>query len=176
MDLAFIDANIPIYAAVRPSFGTRVPTSSVLFRAIRGPSLQIPKSYRNCPSLLSATDVARYWQENVRSFCLHHGGRIEPMFAQDVQRAAELTDVHPIPLGPRSVHLAVMEAGARQRSSPPTPRSTTSTASSGSIPRTPRPGCRASKTSHPSRVGQVERSPSAEGHGQRRLIGLAFDA
>ena len=112
---AFIDTNIPMYASGR---GHRLKTPSR--RIIEAASASRSRFFTDAEVLQEI--VHRYqaisaWQGRgqliFEEFFLVMEGRIEPMFAEDVQRAVELTEAYPQLSARDLVHVAVMErAGA----------------------------------------------------------------
>ena len=107
---AFIDANIPIYAAGRGS-PYKAPCARVLMMAAEHP-----------PTFLTDAEVLqelvhRYvasgrWalgREVLRGFSEVMHDRIEPVYAADIQAAARLADRHPGISTRDLVHAAVMQ-------------------------------------------------------------------
>ena len=112
---AFIDTNIPMYASGRDH---RLKTPSR--RIIEAASASRSRFFTDAEvlqELIHRYQAIKEWRGRgdhvFADFVLVMEGRIEPMFAQDVQRAAQLADVYPILSARDLVHLAVMErAGA----------------------------------------------------------------
>ena len=115
MNLAFIDANIPIYAGGR-DHPLREPSNMIMRFVSRDPTFFMTDA-EVLQELLHRYSALRMWldagKRTFDRFSFIMEDRIEPMFAEDVQRGAELVDTYPRLSARDLVHLAVMErAGA----------------------------------------------------------------
>ena len=107
---AFIDANVPIYAAGRESL-YKAPCARVLMLAA-----EHPQSFVTDAEVLQEL-VHRYvasgrWalgRQVLYSFAEVMHDRIEPVYAADIQLAARLADRHPGISARDLVHAAVMQ-------------------------------------------------------------------
>ena len=115
MGRVFIDANIPIYLG-GSDHPLKEPSKEILATVAvrREPFITDAEVLQE---LLHRYKSLRMWPEpgerTFVDFAMLMDGRIEPMFAEDVQRAADLADAHPRLSARDLVHIAVMErAGA----------------------------------------------------------------
>jgi predicted nucleic acid-binding protein len=107
--VAFIDANIPIYAA-----GREHPIEEPCARVLRM-AAEDPQSFVTDAEVLQEL-MHRYlasgrWplgREVLRAFAVAMLNRIEPVHAEDIHLAAELADQHPGVSSRDLVHAAVM--------------------------------------------------------------------
>ena len=107
--VAFIDANVPIYAAGR-DHPYKTPCAEIL-----GLVAESPRSFVTDAEVLQEL-VHRYlaqerWtlgREVLRSFALVMRDRIEPVYAGDILVAGALADRHPAVSSRDLVHAAVM--------------------------------------------------------------------
>jgi predicted nucleic acid-binding protein len=115
MDHVFIDANIPTYLG-GSEHPLKEPSRNILATVAAHPEPFITDA-EVLQELLHRYKSLRMWPEpgerTFIDFALLMRGRIEPMFAEDVQRAADLADAY-VRLSARDlVHIAAMErAGA----------------------------------------------------------------
>ena len=113
---AFIDANIPIYAAGRESL-YKAPCARVLMLAA-----EHPQSFVTDAEVLQEL-VHRYmasgrWalgRQVLYSFAEVMHDRIEPVYAADIQAAARLADRHPGISARDLLHAAVMQRVGAER-------------------------------------------------------------
>ncbi len=112
--LVFIDANVPMYAG-GARHDPREPCLDVLNLAAMSPRSFIT-SAEVLQELLHRYRAMREWARGRRilqRFSLLMQGRIEPVLAVDVDRAAALADTHPDVAARDLLHAAVMlRAGA----------------------------------------------------------------
>ena len=107
--VAFIDANVPIYAAGR-DHPYKTPCAEIL-----GLVAESPRSFVTDAEVLQEL-VHRYlaqerWtlgREVLRNFALVMWDRIEPVYAGDILVAGDLADQHPAVSSRDLVHAAVM--------------------------------------------------------------------
>lgn len=113
---AFIDANVPIYAAGRP-YPLKEPCIQVLMLAAEHPQAFVTDA-EVLQELLHRYLALRLWpqgREVLRRFSELMEERIEPVQAADVQQAATLADAHQGLEGRDLLHAAVMgRLGARR--------------------------------------------------------------
>ncbi len=91
----FLDTNIPIYAAGAPH-RLREPSRRILLLASEHPS-RVITSAKVLQELMHRYISIRRWDEGrwvLTRFARIVRGRIEPVFAEDVQQAAGLADRH----------------------------------------------------------------------------------
>lgn len=111
MTLAFLDANIPIYATGRPH-PLREPCLRVLELVAQQPDAFLTDA-EVLQELLHRYLALRMWPEPGRpaldSFADLTRERVEPVYAVDVEEAADLAIGHPRLSARDLVHLAVMK-------------------------------------------------------------------
>jgi len=106
---AFIDANIPIYAAGRPH-PLKEPCVGVLLLAAENPQAFV--THAEVLQELHRYLSLRLWplgREALSQFCELMHGRVEAVRAEDVERAAELADAHQELSARDLLHAAVMQ-------------------------------------------------------------------
>ncbi len=107
---AFIDANIPIYAADR-EHPIKEPCARVLMLAAEHPQSFVTDA-EVLQELLHRYLASGRWalgREVLQAFAEVMHGRIEPVYARDVHAAADLADRHAGVSARDLVHAAVME-------------------------------------------------------------------
>ena len=107
---AFIDANVPIYAAGR-DHSYKEPCSQVLCIAADQPQSFVTDS-EVLQELMHRYLALGRWElgrEVLRAFAEAMHGRIEPVHPEDVLTASELADHHPDVSARDLVHAAVMQ-------------------------------------------------------------------
>ena len=107
---AFIDANIPIYAAGR-EHPYKSPCADILRMVAENPQAFITDA-EVLQELVHRYLAQRRWalgQEVLRTFALAMLDRIEPVYAADIRMAAELADRHTGISARDLVHAAVMQ-------------------------------------------------------------------
>ena len=106
----FIDANVPIYAAGR-EHPIKEPCARILMLAAEHPRSFVTDA-EVLQELLHRYLASGRWalgREIVQAFVEVMHGRIEPVYANDVDAAANLADLHPDVSARDLVHAAVME-------------------------------------------------------------------
>jgi len=111
----FVDSNVPMYL-IGADHPHKRDAERLLERSILDGERLVTDA-EVLQELIHRYQAIKEWRGRgdhvFADFVLVMEGRIEPMFAQDVQRAAQLADVYPILSARDLVHLAVMErAGA----------------------------------------------------------------
>ncbi len=107
--VAFIDANVPIYAAGR-DHSNKVPCTQVLALVVERPSLFVTDA-EVIQELLHRYRAIRRWtlgREVLQAFSEIMHDRLEPVYAEDVLVAARLADEHAQVSARDLVHVAVM--------------------------------------------------------------------
>ncbi len=110
MTPAFLDANVPIYAAGR-DHPLRAPSLRTLHLAAINPAGFLTDA-EVMQELLHRYLALRLWplgRESIREFTAIMRGRIEPLMPIDVETAASLADRYPGLAARDLVHAAVME-------------------------------------------------------------------
>ena len=106
----FIDANVPIYAAGR-EHPIKEPCARILMLAAEHPRSFVTDA-EVLQELLHRYLASGRWglgREVLQAFAEVMHGRIEPVYANDVDAAANLADLHPDVSARDLVHAAVME-------------------------------------------------------------------
>ena len=106
----FIDANVPIYAAGR-EHPIKEPCARILMLAAEHPRSFVTDA-EVLQELLHRYLASGRWalgREVFQAFVEVMHGRIEPVYANDVDAAANLADLHPDVSARDLVHAAVME-------------------------------------------------------------------
>lgn len=106
----FIDANVPIYAAGR-EHPIKEPCARILMMAAEHPRSFVTDA-EILQELLHRYLASGRWalgREVVQAFVEVMHGRVEPVYANDVDAAAKLADRHPDVSARDLVHAAVME-------------------------------------------------------------------
>ena len=106
----FIDANVPIYAAGR-EHPIKEPCARILMLAAEHPRSFVTDA-EVLQELLHRYLASGRWalgREVLQAFAEVMHGRIEPVYANDVDAAAKLADRHPDVSARDLVHAAVME-------------------------------------------------------------------
>ena len=106
----FIDANVPIYAAGREHL-IKEPCARILMLAAEHPRSFVTDA-EVLQELLHRYLASGRWalgREVLQAFAEVMHGRIEPVYANDVDAAAKLADRHPDVSARDLVHAAVME-------------------------------------------------------------------
>ena len=104
-----IDANIPVYAAGR-EHDLKGPASAVLELAARRPDAFITDAVV-LQELLHRYLSLKVWgrfRDRFASFASLMAGRVEPMYALDAERAADLADSYPRLSARDLIHAAIM--------------------------------------------------------------------
>jgi uncharacterized protein len=107
---SFIDANIPIYAAGGPH-SLRDPSRAVIRLASGSPAAFVTDA-EVLQELLHRYRAVNRWAEGRQVFLTFARilqGSIEPIHAEDVQRAASMADAYGMLSSRDLLHLAVME-------------------------------------------------------------------
>ncbi|MBI4202849.1 MAG: type II toxin-antitoxin system VapC family toxin [Chloroflexi bacterium] len=108
---SFIDANIPIYAVGRPH-PLKDPCSQILLLIAQHPAAFLT-SAEVLQEFIHHYLALRMWvpqgQQAFRRFSILMQERIEPVYAEDVQRAAALADAHQELAARDLLHAAVMQ-------------------------------------------------------------------
>ena len=107
---AFIDANVPIYAAGR-DHPYKEPCARVLLMVAEHPNSFVTNA-EILQELLHRYLASRRWvfgREVFRSFTELMHDRIEPVLEEDIRVASELADQHPTVSARDLVHTAVMQ-------------------------------------------------------------------
>ena len=107
---AFIDANVPIYAAGR-DYPYKEPCARVLSMVSEHPDSFVTDA-EVLQELLHRYLASRRWElgrEVLHSFAELMHDRIEPVLEEDIHKAAELADQHPTVSARDLVHAAVMQ-------------------------------------------------------------------
>jgi predicted nucleic acid-binding protein len=108
--VAFIDANVPIYAAGRPH-PLKEPCAQLLLLAAEHPQAFVTDA-EVLQELLHRYLALRLWpqgREAFKRFSVLMQDRVEPIQAADVERAAGLADAYQELGGRDLVHAAVMQ-------------------------------------------------------------------
>jgi predicted nucleic acid-binding protein len=112
----FVDANVPMYAAGRPHT-LKEPCQQILLLISERPRAFFTNS-EVLQQLLHRYRAIRGWdlgRSVLRDFALLMRGRVEPVYAQDVEEAASLADRQPELSSRDLIHLAVMTRVGTQR-------------------------------------------------------------
>ena len=107
---AFIDANVPIYAA-GGDHPYKEPCARII-SMVAANHRSFVTSVEVLQELLHRYLAVRRWalgREVVREFAAVMAGRMEPVFAEDVEVAATLADRHPRMSSRDFIHAAVMQ-------------------------------------------------------------------
>lgn len=107
---AFLDANVPIYAAGRPH-SLKAPCAQILLLVAEHPQSFVTDA-EVLQELLHRYLALRLWpqgREVFRLFAELMQERIETVQAADVERAADLADAYPELGGSDLLHAAIME-------------------------------------------------------------------
>ena len=107
---AFIDANVPIYAAGR-EHSYKKPCAQILQMVAEHPDSFVT-DVEVLQELLHRYLASRRWvlgREVLQSFAELMHDRIEPVLEEDIRLAAELADQHPTVSARDLVHAAVMQ-------------------------------------------------------------------
>ena len=107
---AFLDANVVVYSAGR-SHALQRPSASILDFAAQHPRSFVTDA-EVLQELLHRFLALRMWPDargTFTDFSELMRGRIEPLYAEDVERAADLAGQHPHLSARDLVHIAVME-------------------------------------------------------------------
>ena len=107
---AFLDTNVPIYAAGRPH-PLKEPCAQILLLVAEHPQAFVTDA-EVLQELLHRYLALRLWpqgREVFRRFTELMRERVEPVQADDVERAAGLADAHPELGGRDLLHAAVMQ-------------------------------------------------------------------
>lgn len=113
---AFIDVNIPIYAAGR-EHRYKEPCARILMMVARHP-LEFVTSVEVLQELVHYYLASRRWEigrEVLRAFSEIMHDRIEPIYEEDIILAARLADHHPQVSTRDLVHAAVMQRLGAER-------------------------------------------------------------
>ena len=107
---AFIDANVPIYAAGR-DHPYKEPCGRILSMVAEHPGSFVTDA-EVLQELLHRYLASRRWElgrEVLHSFAELMHDRIEPVYEADIELAAEMADLHPTVSARDLVHVAVMQ-------------------------------------------------------------------
>ena len=104
-----IDANIPVYAAGR-EHRLKEPASAVLELAAREPAAFITDAevLQELLHRYRSLKVLDRFRSRFGAFASLMNGRVEPMYASDAERAAELADLYPRLSARDLIHTAIM--------------------------------------------------------------------
>ena len=107
--VAFIDANVPIYAAGR-AHTHKAPCAEILRLVAENPLSFVTDAevLQELVHRYLAQDRWTLGREVLRSFALVMQDRIEPVYAEDILAAGDLADRHPAVSSRDLVHAAVM--------------------------------------------------------------------
>ena len=107
---AFLDTNVPIYAAGRPH-SLKEPCAQILLLVAEYPQLFVTDT-EVLQELLHRYLALRLWpqgREAFRAFAELMRGRVETVQMADVERAADLADAYPDMSGRDLLHAAIID-------------------------------------------------------------------